>query len=618
MRILSLLILFCAIFFVNRFTQSPHGPGFKIACKTCHSPKGWELDKSIYSFNHNDTKLPLLGQHNTIDCRQCHKTLVFNEAKTSCNDCHADMHQSTVGNDCSRCHNQNSWLVNNINQIHQMSRFPLLGAHRTADCSQCHVSESLLKYNVAGVNCVDCHRADYMATKNPDHIKSGMSEECVSCHSVNSLQWSGGSFNHNSFPLVQGHSTVRCIDCHTTGSYSAVSRDCYSCHQLDFVAAKTPDHVSSAFSTNCQTCHTLVLGWKPAAFDHTKFPLTLGHSTANCIDCHKDGNYAITPTDCYSCHKTDFMGTTNPNHVTSGIATTCQTCHTTNPGWKPTSFNHTAFPLTAGHSAPACFDCHKGGNYTSTPKDCFSCHQTDYQSTTNPNHVTSGMSTSCQTCHTTTPGWKPAAFNHGSFPLTLGHSATACADCHKNGNYTSTSTDCNSCHNQDYRATTNPNHVTAGFPTICQSCHTTTPGWKPATFNHTKFPLTLGHSSAACTDCHKNGNYTTTPTDCYSCHQTDFINTTNPNHSSLSFSTTCTQCHTTTPGWKPATFTQHDALFPIYTGNHRGKWDACSDCHNNSASYAVFNCISCHSNEHPGKNYTNAQCYSCHPRGTGD
>jgi predicted CXXCH cytochrome family protein len=427
-----------------------------------------------------------------------------------------------------------------------MSRFPLLGAHRTADCSQCHVSESLLKYNVAGVNCVDCHRADYMATKNPDHIKSGMSEECVSCHSVNSLQWSGGSFNHNSFPLVQGHSTVRCIDCHTTGSYSAVSRDCYSCHQHDFVAAKTPDHVSSAFSTNCQTCHTLVLGWKPAAFDHTKFPLTLGHSTANCIDCHKDGNYAITPTDCYSCHKTDFMGTTNPNHVTSG------------------------------------------------------------------------MSTTCQTCHTTTPGWKPAAFNHGSFPLTLGHSATACADCHKNGNYTSTSTDCNSCHNQDYRATTNPNHVTAGFPTICQSCHTTTPGWKPATFNHTKFPLTLGHSSAACTDCHKNGNYTTTPTDCYSCHQTDFINTTNPNHSSLSFSTTCTQCHTTTPGWKPATFTQHDALFPIYTGNHRGKWDACSDCHNNSASYAVFNCISCHSNEHPGKNYTNAQCYSCHPRGTGD
>jgi Cytochrome c3 len=542
MRILSFLIFCISMLFLSRLQESPHGSGFKISCKTCHSSKGWELDKSIYSFDHNTTRMPLLGQHTTIDCRQCHKSLVFKEAKTNCIDCHNDMHQGTVGPDCLRCHNQISWLVNNINDIHRTSRFPLLGAHRTADCGQCHVSESLLRFDVAGVNCVDCHRANYMATTNPNHIRSGMSEDCVSCHPMNAFQWTGAGFDHAVFPLVQGHSALKCTDCHKTTSYSTTSPVCNTCHQRDFLTAKNPDHSASQFSTNCQDCHTLTAGWKPANFNHSSFPLTLGHSTPACIDCHVSGNYISTSTDCYACHKANYLATTNPNHVTAGITTACLTCHTTNPGWKPASFTHTGFSLTLGHATPTCNDCHKG-NYTSTSTDCYSCHQSNYM------------------------------------------------------------------------ATTNPNHTTSGIPTTCQTCHTTNPGWQPATFTHTGFPLTLGHASPTCNDCHK-GNYTTTSTDCYSCHQTDYNNTTNPNHKTLSFATACTQCHTTTPGWKPATYAQHDAqFFPIYSGRHNGQWNACADCHTNPANYALFNCITCHSNAHSGQNYTNAQCYSCHPKG---
>jgi hypothetical protein len=525
------------------------------------------------------------------------------------------MHQGTVSPDCSRCHNQISWLVNNINDIHRVSRFPLLGAHRTADCGQCHVSESLLRFDVAGVNCVDCHRANYMATTNPNHIQSGMSEDCISCHPMNSFQWTGAGFNHAVFPLVQGHSALKCTDCHKTTSYSSTSPVCNSCHQQDFLTAKNPDHSASQFSSNCQDCHTLTPGWKPANFNHSSFPLTLGHSTPACVDCHVGGNYAATSTDCYTCHKANYLATTNPNHVTAGMPTVCQTCHTTNPGWKPASFNHSVFPLTLGHSTPACTDCHKNGNYTTTPTDCYSCHQSNYLATTNPNHTSSGIPTTCQTCHTTNPGWQPASFTHTGFPLTLGHSTPTCNDCHK-GNYTTTSTDCYSCHQSNYLATTNPNHTASGIPTTCQTCHTTNPGWQPATFTHTGFPLTLGHATPSCNDCHK-GNYTTTPTDCYSCHQADYNNTTNPNHKTLSFATACTQCHTTTPGWKPATYAQHDAqFFPIYSGRHNGQWNACTDCHTNPANYALFNCITCHSNAHSGQNYTNAQCYSCHPKGT--
>ncbi len=619
MRILSLLALSLYLLFYNQQPKSPHGKDFKVSCSTCHSAKGWQVDKSVYSFNHDKTKFVLTGQHTAVNCRQCHSSLIFNEAKNECNECHQDVHEATTGLDCRRCHTPASWLVNNITEIHQTSRFPLLGAHRTADCSECHKSQTLVRFDVPGVECVDCHRDDYMATTNPNHVQSGMSEDCSTCHPINAFQWSGGGFNHNFFPLTQGHSTAQCTDCHTSGTFTGLNPDCYSCHQKEFAATTSPNHTTSNFPTTCSNCHTLTPGWKPAAFDHSSFPLTLGHSAPDCIDCHTSGNYTPLSTDCYTCHQPDFVSSTNPNHVASQFSTVCLSCHTVNPGWKPTTFNHGSFPLTLGHSTPDCIDCHIGGNYTTTPVDCYACHQQDFTTSTNPNHTASGFSTACTQCHTTNPGWKPTTFNHSGFPLTLGHAGRACTDCHIGGNYTTTPTDCYACHQQDFTATTNPNHTASGFPTICTQCHTTNPGWKPASFNHSFFPLTLGHAGRSCADCHIGGNYTTTPTDCYGCHQTDYNNSVNPNHRTLAFATNCTQCHNTNPGWAPASYTQHDSqFFPIYSGRHQGRWDTCAECHTNPSSYAQFNCITCHQDEHSGKNYTNAQCYECHPTGNAD
>jgi hypothetical protein len=138
----------------------------------------------------------------------------------------------------------------------------------------------------------------------------------------------------------------------------------------------------------------------------------------------------------------------------------------------------------------------------------------------------------------------------------------------------------------------------------------------------------LGHATPTCSDCHK-GNYSTTSPDCFSCHQTDYNATVNPNHQSLGFSTTCTQCHNTNPGWKPASYTQHDSQsFPIYSGKHRGQWNACTDCHSNTSNYAIYTCINCHEHnktdmdsKHRGQggySYTSAACFRCHPRGTSE
>jgi hypothetical protein len=325
MRFFSLLIFLLYFVFIDQKTESPHGADFKVSCSTCHSPKGWQLDTAIYSFDHNKTKLALTGQHTSVSCRQCHMSLVFSQAKTECNECHTDVHQATTGLDCERCHTPASWLVTNITEIHQMSRFPLLGAHRTADCIDCHKSETFVRFDVPGVNCVDCHLENYMSTTNPNHAEAGFSRDCSSCHPVNSFGWTGTGFNHSFFPLTQGHSGLNCSACHTTGNYSDVSPDCISCHQTDYNSTTNPNHQSMGFPTTCTICHSTSPGWKPADYtqhDSQYFPIFSGRHKGTwdtCADCHTDpNNYALF--DCKICHSDAHAGKNYTNAQ-------CYNCH---------------------------------------------------------------------------------------------------------------------------------------------------------------------------------------------------------------------------------------------------------------------------------------------------
>jgi hypothetical protein len=409
MRVLSFIVLCLMLVFSDRQPGSPHGPDFKISCGNCHSPEGWQFNKTGYTFDHSTTKMPLVGQHTEIECKQCHTTLVFSDAKSECNACHNDVHQATVGPECSRCHTPSSWLVSDINDIHRMGRFPLLGAHRTADCIQCHKSESLVRFDVLGVECIDCHREDYMSTTSPNHTEAGFPEDCASCHPVNSFQWTGAGFNHSFFPLVQAHSIPECADCHTTGNYADASQECYSCHQTDYTAATNPDHAASNFPTTCQECHTLNPGWKPASFNHSSFPLTLGHAGPVCTDCHINGNYSSTPTDCYACHQSDYNETTNPNHQSLAFSVSCTECHTTNPGWKPAAYRQhdsQSFPIYSGrHNGKwdTCTDCHTNpSNYAEF--SCITCHEHNKTDMDNKHQDENGYSynsSECLRCHPT-------------------------------------------------------------------------------------------------------------------------------------------------------------------------------------------------------------------------
>jgi nitrate/TMAO reductase-like tetraheme cytochrome c subunit len=319
------------------------------------------------------------------------------------------VHQATTGSDCSRCHTPSSWLVNNITNLHQISRFPLVGAHKTADCFQCHKSESLARYDVPGIDCIDCHRHNYVSTTAPNHASARFSEDCSICHPVNSFQWTGAGFNHNFFALVQGHASPACAECHTTGLYSDANPECVSCHQTDYNSTTNPNHTASSFPVTCQNCHTLAPGWKPASFNHNAFPLTLGHAGPTCIDCHKNGNYSTTPTDCYSCHQTDYNNTSNPKHQTLGFSTVCTQCHTTNPDWKPASYReHDAksFPIYSGKHRGEwtnCSECHTNtSNYSVF--SCLNCHEHNKASMDSKHRGENGYSydsASCLKCHPT-------------------------------------------------------------------------------------------------------------------------------------------------------------------------------------------------------------------------
>jgi hypothetical protein len=193
------------------------------------------------------------------------------------------------------------------------------------------------------------------------------------------------------------------------------------------------------------------------------------------------------------------------------------------------------------------------------------------------------------------PNWTPSSYDHDEFyPLTGAHTTINCISCHTNG-YPGTPNNCNDCHIDEFNQTTNPNHVAANLSVDCQECHTTNPGWSPATFDHENFyPLNGAHALIAndCNACH-GGNYTNTPNTCFGCHEDDYNQTNDPPHESAQFSTECLSCHSETV-WIPSTFDHDNQYFPIYSGEHQGEWNTCIDCHTIPNNYSLFSCIDCH------------------------
>lgn len=394
---------------VQVHAQSPHGDDFKVDCAACHVSSAWLPLKDSMNFDHATTTFLLEGRHEQIECKQCHKSNVFSAAPTQCVNCHTDMHNMSVGTDCARCHSTETWIVDIIPELHERSGFPLVGAHNTPNCASCHVSETSLRFNPIGNDCINCHRTDYLSTANPNHQEAGYSTNCIECHEPFSPQWNAEFVNHDFFPLEQGHDNLGCARCHVTGNYSDASPECVSCHQTNYNATTNPNHQNAGFSTECTQCHTIA-GWTPSLFDHDAiYPLLDAHKEVehNCNLCHAQG-YSNTPNTCAGCHMLDFNNTTNPNHVDAQFSNDCALCHT-QVSWRPSTFDHDGmyFPIYSGkHRGKwnSCTECHtSAGNYSTF--SCIQCHEHSNQAEVNNKHKDvngySYNSNACFTCHPT-------------------------------------------------------------------------------------------------------------------------------------------------------------------------------------------------------------------------
>ena len=301
----------------------------------------------------------------------------------------------------------------------------------------------------------------------------------------------------------------------------------------------------------------------------------------------------------------------------------CENCHTS-LSWKPIrsipEFEHdkTRYPLRGMHERVACTQCHVKLVFTNVGQRCSDCHADIHRGQFGSN---------CESCHTV-KGWMvtvQAIRNHQNrFPLIGAHAAVDCESCHKGaatGQFQGLSTQCYSCHANDFKTATNPNHVTAGFSTTCETCHGTNT-WLDAKFDHASvgFPLTNAHADPPrmCADCHINNNYNLTSTACSSCHLKDFQGATNPNHVAGGFSQTCQTCHTTI-AWQPATF-DHTSVGFALTNAHADPPRICADCHiNNNYNLTSTACATCHLKDFQGATNPNhaaggfsQTCQTCH------
>lgn len=209
-------------------------------CERCHVESAWKT----VNFNHNTmTKFPLAGKHALAKCEACH-TRPNSELKLSveCGSCHAakDVHAGKLGQSCGRCHDSTDWKAN-VRFDHDLSRFPLLGAHAKVACIGCHADKT---YSAKGVTCADCH-------EDKHHLGTlGTPANCRTCHTTST--WKAWSFDHDRasrFALTGKHKGLVCSACHVrAGDPAKLGVQCVTCHRRN-------DVHHGGFGEDCERCH---------------------------------------------------------------------------------------------------------------------------------------------------------------------------------------------------------------------------------------------------------------------------------------------------------------------------------------------------------------------------
>ena len=140
-------------------------------CDRCHSEDTW--NKS--SFDHDRSRFRLLDKHKPLECKKCHASPAYKDAKTECAACHSkdDVHKERFGARCEQCHSARGWKTWEFDHD-RLSDFKLAGRHSKVKCLYCHTKPVKDKLVLAS-ECFSCHKRDdiHFETKGP---------KCERCH----------------------------------------------------------------------------------------------------------------------------------------------------------------------------------------------------------------------------------------------------------------------------------------------------------------------------------------------------------------------------------------------------------------------------------------------------
>jgi len=302
---------------------SSHGPLRDNRCQRCHTDADW---KQRLPFDHRkETKYPLEGQHQKVDCSGCHKDLKFGmsvEQYADCSPCHEKKNPHGVrfkGQlQCSFCHTPDEW-EKSVFEHGKRTRFPLTGGHAAPTfkaCRGCHRGKDKSDFEdlrglvtgkapatFSSVNCVGCHQ------HTQAHGGNVKVSQCLLCHdpgrqplkqnlNINKMTYVGHRPDSD-FPLTGGHDLTKlkdvsyCKACHknVAQGFYKLSKDCYSCHQ------KTDQQRGhrGKLGKQCKDCHDPDTGtWiNTERFKHEQFPLEGAHLRPTACDkCHKGASRA--------------------------------------------------------------------------------------------------------------------------------------------------------------------------------------------------------------------------------------------------------------------------------------------------------------------------------------
>lgn len=140
-------------------------------CESCHETSDWARTK----FDHNKSRFALVGKHQLVECRKCHKTvdagtaserILFKPMQMACRSCHEDIHIGQFRllepkKSCDKCHSPQGWM-SLLFDHNRDALFHLRGAHEKVPCADCHKQRKkgnivFIQYRAIDRRCVGCH-----------------------------------------------------------------------------------------------------------------------------------------------------------------------------------------------------------------------------------------------------------------------------------------------------------------------------------------------------------------------------------------------------------------------------------------------------------------------------